>query len=297
MGIVFQSNEGRRFESQLNFPNSPLTMSRFLLWQVGEYSAVPGYKTGTHPQVCIEIAVFLEGTGVMILDGQEYPGKEGSIFVIPESATHAVRADEKSPLRIFFLGFAFREEQCLLQPYRQMMEFYGQRRCFSGVDTVNLTTEIRAVLSEIYNAAPGYMQAIEHYVELIILLAWRNFTAPGMSLMPAAYSYNALYNIPSIYAVVRYIDDHIESVGDIRTLAGELGFSYAYLSHLFSSKAGITLQDYIRRKKMEYAQSLLVSGDTTVADVAAKCGYRNAAAFSRAFLRITGVSPSDFLRK
>ena len=298
MGIVYRRCEGRRFETQMNFmENNPLVLNHFLLWQVGEYSAVPGYCTGEHPHICLEISAYLEGNARMIMDGEEYHGQTGSVFVLPKGGMHATKADEGSTLRMFFLGFDFREEECQTYPYKQMMEFYRQHRVSVGEDTVNLMTAIHSVLSEIYSVSPGYMQAIEHYVELIVMLTWRNFTAPGMSLMPSAYAYNPLYNIPSVYAVVRYIDDHIESVGDIRTLADELGFSYAYLSHMFSSKTGIKLQDYIRRRKMEYARNLLVSGQTTVTEVAAKCGYQNAAAFSRAFLKIIGASPSDFLQK
>lgn len=233
----------------------------------------------------------------MLLDDQEYPGQTGSIFVFPKGSVHATHADEDSNLRMFYLGFEFREEQCQMYPYRQMLEFYQPYRVVAGEDTVNLMATIYSLLSELYNAAPGYMQAIEHYVELIIMLAWRNFTAPGVSLMPSAYAYNALYNIPSVYAVVRYIDEHIQSIGDIRSLASDLGFSYAYLSHMFSCKTGIKLQDYVCRRKMEYARTLLSSGRFSVAEVAAKCGYQNVSAFSRAFQREIGKRPSEFVTK
>lgn len=298
MSISYRRCEGRRFETQMSFMNTnPLVLTHFLLWQVGEYSAVPGYYTCEHPQRCLEISAYLEGNASMVMDGEEFPGQTGSVFVLPKDGMHATKANEESAFRMFFLGFEFREEECQTYPYKQMMEFYRQNRVYVGKDTVNLMTAIHSVLSEIYSASPGYMQAIEHYVELIVMLTWRNFTAPGMSLMPSAYAYNPLYNIPSVYAVVRYIDDHIETVGDIRTLAEELGFSYAYLSHMFSSKAGIKLQDYIRKRKMEYARNLLASGKTTVKEIAAKCGYQNAGAFSRAFLKVIGASPSDYLQK
>lgn len=60
----------------------------------------------------------------------------------------------------------------------------------------------------------------------------------------------------------------------------------------FSYMTGMTLNDYIRKRRLTLAaQELLHSGDPIV-EIAVKYGYDSAAAFSRAFVRQHGITPS-----
>ncbi len=57
--------------------------------------------------------------------------------------------------------------------------------------------------------------------------------------------------------------------------------------------AGITLAEYIRRRKMSLAAVDLQGGDERIIDIAEKYGYRSPTAFNRAFQSFHGIAPSS----
>lgn len=75
-------------------------------------------------------------------------------------------------------------------------------------------------------------------------------------------------------------------------LAQELGISTRTLSRRLSEE-GATLPALIEAVRMERAELLLVSSDLPIARIAKSLGYAETAAFSRAFKRYTGMSPSE----
>ena len=93
-------------------------------------------------------------------------------------------------------------------------------------------------------------------------------------------------------AVVDYIDSHLESELDRQALARRAGMSFDTLRRIFPHLAGVTMTEYLRRRRMTMAGRDLVQGDNMIIDIAAKYGYESAASFSRAFQKFHGVSPS-----
>ena len=79
-------------------------------------------------------------------------------------------------------------------------------------------------------------------------------------------------------------------------LSQRLHRDYHYLSQLFSSHEGLTLEKYIIRQKVERAKELLSYQDATVAEVAQQLGYSSAAYLTNQFKQVTGLSPSEFQR-
>lgn len=93
--------------------------------------------------------------------------------------------------------------------------------------------------------------------------------------------------------VIGYVEDHLESEIDCEEITKISGYSWFYLQRLFSGIAGITLSEYIRRRRMTLAASELMDSSMRVLDLAVKYGYESADSFSRAFRNVHGVSPSE----
>ncbi|MBC7448149.1 MAG: AraC family transcriptional regulator [Hymenobacteraceae bacterium] len=78
-------------------------------------------------------------------------------------------------------------------------------------------------------------------------------------------------------------------------LSEKLGRDYRALSHAFSARAGLTLEKFIIRQRIERAKELLSYPDgVTIAEVAAQLGYSSAAHLANQFRQITGMSPTAF---
>ena len=79
-------------------------------------------------------------------------------------------------------------------------------------------------------------------------------------------------------------------------LSEELHLEYNYLSSLFSSVEGITLEHYIIHQKIEKAKELLFYDELNLTQIADQLGYSSVAHLSTQFKKITGLTPSE-LRK
>lgn len=71
-----------------------------------------------------------------------------------------------------------------------------------------------------------------------------------------------------------------------------VGCSHYYLSRTFSKETGSTIQQYLRRLRVEKAAELLKSGRFNVTEAALEVGYNSMSHFSQAFCHEMGVCPA-----
>ncbi len=77
-------------------------------------------------------------------------------------------------------------------------------------------------------------------------------------------------------------------------LATLCGISEVYFRRLFLQIFGISPKEYIIQKRIEYAKTLLSSGDFSVSEVSSLCGYAEPCHFSREFSKRVGISPVQY---
>lgn len=77
-------------------------------------------------------------------------------------------------------------------------------------------------------------------------------------------------------------------------LAQETGLNYNYLSTLFSSLEGITIEKYIINQKIEKVKELIVYGELTLSEISFRLDYSSVQHLSNQFKKITGLTPSYF---
>jgi AraC-like DNA-binding protein len=82
----------------------------------------------------------------------------------------------------------------------------------------------------------------------------------------------------------------------LASLAEEVAMSRSAFATRFAELVGTPVMQYVTQWRMQVAMSLLKSDGTRVGDLAARLGYQSEAAFSRAFKRYTGFSPSAVKR-
>ena len=77
-------------------------------------------------------------------------------------------------------------------------------------------------------------------------------------------------------------------------LSEKLHHEYTYLSSLFSSVEGRTIENYFIEQRIEKAKELLVYGQMTLSEIAYNLEYSSVAHLSGQFKKITGLTPSHF---
>lgn len=77
-------------------------------------------------------------------------------------------------------------------------------------------------------------------------------------------------------------------------LAEQLGKDYNYLSALFSSIEGTTIEQYLILQKIERVKELIVYDELSLSEIAYKTGYSSIQHLSNQFKKVTGLTPSHF---
>lgn len=77
-------------------------------------------------------------------------------------------------------------------------------------------------------------------------------------------------------------------------LSAALHHEYTYLSSLFSSVEGRTIENYFIEQRIEKAKELLVYGEMNLSEIAHALCYSSVAHLSGQFKKITGLTPSHF---
>jgi AraC family transcriptional regulator len=77
-------------------------------------------------------------------------------------------------------------------------------------------------------------------------------------------------------------------------LSDKLHHEYTYLSGLFSSVEGRTIENFFIEQRIEKAKELLIYGQMTLSEIAYELEYSSVAHLSGQFKKITGLTPSYF---
>lgn len=99
-----------------------------------------------------------------------------------------------------------------------------------------------------------------------------------------------------VYSITAYIHSHFTEELSLESIAGKFYISSYYLSHQFKRVTGFTLTDYIQMTRIRNAQTLLLSTEDPISDIAFQCGFSSFSQFNRVFHKFLDQSPSSFRR-
>lgn len=92
---------------------------------------------------------------------------------------------------------------------------------------------------------------------------------------------------------IDYLENNMESKLDMDEAAKVAYSSKFHFQRMFHMLTGVTVAEYVRKRRLTLAAQELTSSDVKVIDVALKYGYQTPEAFTKAFQRLHGVRPSD----
>ena len=95
----------------------------------------------------------------------------------------------------------------------------------------------------------------------------------------------------------QYIYDYFDRPITLTELSEKFEVSKYHLNRMFFAYMGMNLGEFIQRRRLEYAYSVLVRQNISVIEVALEVGYEPPAAFSRTFNRLFDVEPNQVKQK
>ena len=95
-------------------------------------------------------------------------------------------------------------------------------------------------------------------------------------------------------AVVEHVEAHLSDCLSLSAIAISTHYSKFYLHRRFASEAGLTVGEYIQRRRLTEAVRQLVFTNRPILDVALEAGFGSQQAFSAAFKRMFKVTPRQY---
>jgi AraC-like DNA-binding protein len=140
---------------------------------------------------------------------------------------------------------------------------------------------------------PGRDLILERLVEVLLVEALRFRPAEA-----AREEQGLLAGLadPALARALRHIHDDVARPWTVADLARTAGMSRAVFAERFSRKVGMPPMQYLLEWRIAIAKDVLRRERAPLAEVAEKIGYQSASAFSTAFSRHAGCSPSAYAR-
>ncbi len=99
---------------------------------------------------------------------------------------------------------------------------------------------------------------------------------------------------PVVISAKQYINANLEDRITLDEVAAHVCVSPYYFCKIFKQATGMTLTEYVNRRRIERAKRKLLVPHARVTEVAYDVGYQSLSQFNRSFLKYVGMSPTQF---
>jgi len=152
---------------------------------------------------------------------------------------------------------------------------------------------VELIRDETTASRPGRELILERLVEVLLVEALRvrpaDVEKPEQGLLAGLAD-------PALSRALRNVHEDVARSWTVAELARTAGMSRAVFAERFARKVGMPPMQYLFEWRIALAKDVLRRERAPLAEVAEKIGYQSASAFSTAFSRHTGCSPSVFAR-
>lgn len=94
-----------------------------------------------------------------------------------------------------------------------------------------------------------------------------------------------------------YVKNNLSKKITLTDISWHLHCSTVTLTEHFKNEYGITIMDYVMKKRMDKARRLLLNSELSIREVAEECGFSDNEYFSRCFKEAHGKSPTAWKRQ
>jgi AraC family transcriptional regulator len=91
-----------------------------------------------------------------------------------------------------------------------------------------------------------------------------------------------------------HVDSNLAGNIVIKDLAASLGISVGHFCRAFKRTFGMPARIWIRHRRIEFAQGLMLTTGASLSEIALSCGMSDQSHFTRSFRRIVGEAPSSW---
>lgn len=225
----------------------------------------------------------VDGKGKFTIDGITTQLKTGDMFILPKGKVAFYQADGEHPWTYLWVGFSGSKAENILSK-TQLLDHYF---CHSTLES--------KVLDQIVKLTQFRDQKLDDVTELQLTAELYKLLAFLMKEFPSkAMSDSSILIQNYIKQVKKIIHIQYGNPLKISEIAKKLNLNRSYLYKIFKEETDYSLKDYLIQIRMEKSADLLTRTTFHISEIANVVGFPDALAFSKAFKKHFGQSPSNY---
>ena len=260
--------------------------SSFRMW----YSDVP-WRYDPHVHSAVEVVLTLEGEVEYSVGEKRYLIRKDEILIVPPGMAHGLNMNEGSS-RLLYLF-----EPDLFQTLPDLKRLTNAfNRVFYLHDGSDAHVRVREQLlkaAEFYRRKEFLWNTLCYSCVLRMYVTLAQNYMSGSLLQKKAESESSM-DREVVVAAMHYINSHYRENLTLEDVADFAGFSRFYFSRSFKQETGFSFKDYLVRKRMQAAMSLLIETSKPMKEVAEESGFGSVATFNRVFREHKHCTPSQY---
>lgn len=227
----------------------------------------------------LEIQLFTEGEGYLLIDGQKYKVQKNSVALINSTAIHYTGTDSYITYYPIIIDFEFSKNSGI---DCSSLTFDTLINTEKSIELVKEIVRIYSLDELPYKKAKLRIAVLNLLIDLAV--------AHTVSVNESSYTSRTFEQIKS---ALKFIKEHYFDKLSLDIIAKNSLIDKYALSKKFKKLTGQTVVEYINSFRCERIKELICVG-IPIHAAAIQCGFNNISFFTKTFKKYTGMLPSEY---
>ena len=233
----------------------------------------------------VEISIIYSGTSRYLIGDRRQLIQPGDIIIYNSGVVHDELSSEDAQIGNYFFAVGNLEVPQLRPNALTADDVNPVFHIREGFDSIKALCE--TMLTHFEHPSVWSPHIVHYETQALLEIIWRVIHAEQETQEPH----------PNYFLgrkIKAYIDAHYREPLTMRQISEALGMSESYISHVFKDMLGCPPMQYALRKKIGEAQTLLISTDYSITQIAQIVGFDAQSHFNKRFSSYVGISPGQF---